>query len=91
MVLATQKAFSFGQDSANINETFFTRLLAPVVAQLSAELPESIAVRELSYGKSRIPEDAMGLAVVGALVQMGVRSGEESFLKPLHHQVSSCC
>ena len=85
--MAAQKAFLFGQEGT-ANEAIFNRLLFPVTAQLSAELPDSMAQREIGGGSTPVPEDAMGAAVVGALVQMGIRSGEETLLKPLHHQVS---
>ena len=87
VVLAAQKAFLFSSEGTT-NEPFFRRLLSPVIGQLSAELPEEMAQREISTAKSNAPDDAMGAAVVSALVQMGIRSGEEAFLKPLHHQVS---
>ena len=92
VVLASQKAFLFNQEEAS-NEAFFNRLLGPLTAQLAADLPEHIRAREVD--DSSLPAssggldstDAIGMAVVGALVQMGASSGGENLLKPLHHQV----
>ena len=85
VVLAAQKAFLYGQEGTT-STAFFTRLLSPIIAQLPAELPEKMAKREI--GSSGLnAEYAMGTAVVSALVQMGIRSGGETMLKPLHHQV----
>ena len=81
-----QKAFLHDQDPAG-KEVLFNRLLSPVIAQLAAELPDELKIREVDGVASQGGDvDVAGQAVVGALVQMGASSGSEGLLKPLHHQ-----
>lgn len=97
VVSAVQKAFQYSPEGDS-NDVLFNRLLSPVTAQLSAELPESIREREVDEASLQIVSgstqdelDVMGRAVVGALVQMGASSGSETLLRPLHHQVWRYC
>lgn len=84
-----QKLFQYNPAEA-VDKVLFDRVLHPVTAQLAAELPNNVIHEEFD-GKEEVSTsigmDAMGRAVVAALVQMAVSCGADSTLRQLHHQV----